>query len=114
MQGQLSVVTQKLQALEAKQAFAVKQTSAAQAAAPSQRGKRGATTTKGAVVKQAKNAPTPFSVRPFCWSHGPCKHLGTGCGDRTAGHKEQATWQSQMNSPWQQYYEDRGWSAISP
>jgi hypothetical protein len=114
LQEQLSVVTQKLQALEAKQAFAVKQTPAAPAAAPSHRGKRGATNTKGAVGKHAKSAPTPFSARPFCWSHGPCKHLSMGCGDRTAGHKEQATWQNQLGSPWQDYYEVRGWSVISP
>lgn len=100
-------------------AFAAKQWTPAAAAvpaapAPSKRGKRGATTTNGAVGKQAKSVPTPFSARPFCWSHGPCKHLGIGCGDKTAGHKEQATWQNQMGSPWQQYYEDRGWSVISP
>jgi len=107
----LTVVTQKLQALEASQALSAKQ---APAAAPSHRGKRGATTTKGAVGKQAKSALTPFAFQPFCWSHGPCKHLGTGCGDPDAGHKKNATWQDQMGSPWKTYYDTRGWSIISP
>ena len=57
---------------------------------------------------------TPFAFQPFCWSHGPCKHLGTGCGDPEAGHKEHATWQNQMGSTWKTYYESRGWSIISP
>ena len=114
LQEQLSVVTQKRQALETKQAFAVKQTPAAPAAAPSHRGKRGATTTNGAVGKHAKSALTPFAFQPFCCSHGPCKHLGTGCGDPAAGHKEHATWQNQMGSTWKTYCETRGWSIISP
>jgi len=109
----LTVVTQQLQALEAstRHALSVKQ---APAAAPSHRGKRGATTTKGAVGKQAKSALTPFAFQPFCWSHGPCKHLGMGCGDPDAGHKKNATWQDQMGSPWKTYYDTRGWSIISP
>ena len=45
----LTVVTQKLQALEARQALSVKQAPAAPAAAPFHRGKRGATTTNSAV-----------------------------------------------------------------
>ena len=92
----LAVVTQQLQALEARQALAVKQTSAA--AAPSHRGKRGATITNGAVGKQAKSAP-----QPFCWSHGPCQHLGKGCTKPDPGHQEKATWQSQMGSKWKDY-----------
>ena len=118
--NQVTVLQEQVKGLQQElQAFAAKQWTPAAAAvpaapAPSKRGKRGATTTKGAVGKQAKSVPTPFSARPFCWSHGPCKHLGIGCGDRTAGHKEQATWQNQMGSPWQQYYEDRGWSVTSP
>jgi hypothetical protein len=114
LEEKLTVVTQKLQALEARHALAAKQAPAAPAAAPSHRGKRGATTTKGAVGKQAKSALTPFSARPFCWSHGPCKHLGRGCGDPEAGHKEHATWQNQMGSTWKTYYKLRGWSIISP
>ena len=114
LEEKLSVVTEKLQALEAKHALAVKQTPAAPAA-PSHRGKRGATTTNGAVGKHAKSAPTPFSARPFCWSHGPCQHTGHGCTkpDRP-GHKEDATWQNQMGSKWNAYFQKRGWSAISP
>ena len=114
LEEKLSVVTEKLQALEAKHALAVKQTPAAPAA-PSHRGKRGATTTNGAVGKHAKSAPTPFSARPFCWSHGPCQHTGHGCTkpDRP-GHKEDATWQNQMGSKWKAYFQKRGWSAISP
>jgi len=116
LQEQLTVVTQKLQVLEASQALAVRQAPAAPAVtAPSHPGKkRSATTTKGAAGKQAKSALTPFSARPFCWSHGPCKHLGMGCGDPEAGHKKEATWQHQMGSPWKTYYELRGWSTISP
>jgi hypothetical protein len=115
LQAQVKELQQDLQALAVKQwTPAATAAPAAPAAAPSHRGKRGATTTKGAATKQAKGALTPFSVQPFCWSHGPCKHLGTGCGDRTAGHKEQATWQNQMGSPWKQYYETRGYSVISP
>ncbi len=72
LEVKLTVMPQKLQALEARQALAVKQTPAASAAAArTHRGKRSVTTTKGAVGKQAKSALTPFSARPFCWCHGP-------------------------------------------
>ena len=114
LQEQLSVVSQKLQALEAKQALAVKQSPAAPAGAPSHRDKRGPSNTKGAGGKHPKIVPIPFSAQPFCWSHGPCKHLGMGCVQPDAGHKEDATWQHQMGSPWKAYYALRGYSIISP
>ena len=110
----LAVVTQQLQALEARQALATKQAPAAPAAAPSYRGKRGATTTNSAVGKHPKSVPQPFSARPFCWSHGPCQHVGDECTKPDPGHKKNATWQSQMGSTWKDYFQSRGWSAISP
>ena len=51
---------------------------------------------------------------PFCWSHGPCQHTGLDCTKPDPGHKENATWQSQMGSKWKAYFQGRGWSAISP
>jgi len=113
LQEQVKGLQQELKAFAAKQWIPA--VSAVPAApAPSKRGKRGATTTKGAVGKHAKSAQTPFAFQPFCWSHGPCKHLGTGCGDKAAGHKKDATWQDQMGSDWKTYYALRGWSTISP
>ncbi len=115
LQEQVKGLQQDLKALEVKQAFAAKQlTSAVPAVAPSHRGKRGAATTKGAVEKHPKSASTPFSAQPFCWTHGPCKHLGMGCADPEAGHRKDATWQNQMGSPWKAYYALRGYSLISP
>ena len=115
LQEELKGLRQNLQAMEAKQALAVKWTPAApQVPASSHRGKRGASTTDGAVGKHAKSALTPFSARPFCWSHGPCKHLGVGCGDPELGHKKDATWKNQMGSTWKAYYEKQGYSLISP
>ena len=115
MEEKLSVVTQQLHALEARHALAVKQAPAVPAAAATpQLGKRSATTNKGAAGKQAKSAPQPFSARPFCWSHGPCQHTGVDCTKPDPGHKENATWQSQMGSKWKTYFQGRGWSAISP
>ena len=118
--NQVTVLQEQVKGLQQElQAFAAKQWTPAAAAvpaapAPSKRGKRGATTTKGAVGKHAKSSQTPFAFQPFCWSHGPCKHLGTGCGDKGAGHKKDATWQNQMGSDWKAYYDLRGWSTISP
>lgn len=113
LQEQVKVLQRDLQALAVKK-LTPAASAAPAAAATTHSGKRSATTIKGAAGKQAKSALTPFSARPFCWSHGPCKHLGMGCGDPSAGHKEQATWQHQMGSPWKAYYESRGWSTISP
>ena len=74
LQEQVKGLQQDLKTLAAKQwtpaASAVPAATAVPAAAaPSHRGKRGASNTKGAVGKQAKNALTPFAFQPFCWSH---------------------------------------------
>jgi hypothetical protein len=95
--AQVKELQQDLQALAVKK-WTPAATAVPAAAALSHRGKRGATTTNGAAVKQAKGALTPFSARPICWSHGPCKHLGLGCGDPESEHKKNATWQNKMSS----------------
>ena len=75
--------------------------------------KRGATI-PDAGAKHAKTAPQPFSTRPFCWTHGPCKHLGSDCEGSEPGHKTHATWKNQLGSMWKTYFQSRGWSTISP
>ena len=114
LQEELKGLKQNMQAMEAKQALVAKWTPAAPAAPASHRHKRGTSTTDGAVGKHAKSALTPFSARPFCWSHGPCKHLGVGCGDPELGHKKDTTWKNQMGSTWKAYYEKQGYSLTSP
>jgi len=113
LQEQVKELQQELKAFAAKQ-WTPAVSAVPAAPAPSKRGKRGATTTNGAGGKHAKNAPTPFSARPFCWSHGPCQHLGDDCTKPDPGHKKNATWEHQMGSKWKAYFQDRGWSAISP
>ena len=113
LQEQVKGLQQDLKALAAKQ-WTPAASAVPAVAAPSHRSKRGAANAKGAVGKQAKSAPTPFAFQPFCWSHGPCKHLGMGCSDPEAGHKKDATWQNQLGSPWKAYYALRGYSLVSP
>ena len=45
---------------------------------------------------------------PFCWTHGPCNHLGKGCKGKRPGHKDQATWVNQMLSKWRDSWTAQG------
>ena len=45
---------------------------------------------------------------PFCWTHGPCWHIGAGCDEQGVGHKEAATWTNQMKSPWKALWHSQG------
>ena len=38
-------------------------------------------------------------LRPYCWTHGPCGHLGKNCLTRKDGHREEATWKRKMGGP---------------
>ena len=68
LQEQVKGLQQDLKTLAAKQ-WTPAASAVPAATAPSHRGKHGASNTKGAVGKQAKNALTPFAFQPFCWSH---------------------------------------------
>ena len=74
--------------------------------------KRGTTTAVGAVSKSTKTSSgvSRFAARPFCWSHGPCKHKGIDCTQPSTDHKTQATWNNQMGSQWREFFRSRGYS----
>ena len=57
----------------------------------------------------------PFANRSFCWTHGPCQHVGNGCkGPPLDARKKTATWQNQMGSKWKDLFKSKGWSTVSP
>ena len=57
----------------------------------------------------------PFADRLFCWTHGPCQHVGTGCeGPPINERNKKATWRNQMGSQWRELFKSKGWSTVSP
>ena len=58
---------------------------------------------------------TPFANRLFCWTHGPCQHVSTGCeGPPINERNKKATWRNQMGSQWKDLFKSKGWSTVSP
>ena len=61
------------------------------------------------------NHNTPFSARPFCWTHGPCQHAGKICkGPLLDARQQAATWRHQAGSKWTELFKSKGWSLVSP
>ena len=50
--------------------------------------------------------------RDFCWSCGPCGHLGTNCRSAKPGHVAAATFRNQMQSPWKAVFASKGWPIV--
>ena len=46
----------------------------------------------------------------FCWTHGPCYHLGIKCGHNTTPQSKAATWTSQSGSKWREWWKKKGFS----
>ena len=58
---------------------------------------------------------TPFANRLFCWTHGPCQHVGEDCdGPPLDARQEAATWRHQAGSKWMELFKRKGWSTVSP
>ena len=47
-------------------------------------------------AKQQQQPRADWSTKPYCWSHGPCGHLGADCDHPSEGHKKAATWANKM------------------
>jgi hypothetical protein len=60
--------------------------------------------------KAANWRKVPLKDRKFCWSCGPCGHMGSQCNFPKDGHQETATWKNQLQSKWKQLFQAKGWS----
>jgi hypothetical protein len=66
-------------------------------------------------VPRANNRATPawrdlpLKDRKFCWSCGPCGHLGIDCRNQKSGHMAAALWRNQLQSQWKVLFASRGW-----
>ena len=57
----------------------------------------------------------PFANRLFCWTHGPCQHLGKLCkGPPLDARQQAATWRHQAGSKWKELFKSKEWSVESP
>jgi hypothetical protein len=64
---------------------------------------------------QVNHNLTPFAVRPFCWTHGPCQHAGIICkGPPLDARQQAATWRHQAGSKWTELFKSKGRSLVSP
>ena len=83
--------------------------------APGGKRKRGQHAAQEKPRIQVNHNLTPFSARPFCWTHGPCKHAGKLCkGHPLDARQQTATWRHQAGSKWTELFKSKGWSLVSP
>ena len=54
----------------------------------------------------------PLKDRSFCWSCGPCGHIGADCRSAKPGHQVAATFRHQMQSAWKAMFTSKGWPTI--
>lgn len=54
----------------------------------------------------------PLKDRAFCWSCGPCGHIGADCRSAKPGHQVAASFRNQMQSAWKALFTNRGWPTI--
>jgi hypothetical protein len=60
-------------------------------------------------ARQRHNNNVALKDRLFCYTHGPCTHIGTAFQSPDIDHKEMATWANQMGSKWKQLFVRKGW-----
>ena len=114
LQGELK----ELRALVAQQAATMKQALAVKRVQPSRsvrkRGQQQVAVLDEPPLKVSIRL-TPFANRLFCYTHGPCQHMGKDCdGPPLDARNKTATWQNQMGSKWKELFKSKGWSTVSP
>eukprot|EP01034_Spumella_vulgaris_P028006 gene28006-34798_t len=95
--------TEKYSASEAKESSTAKLTSRDQAIYD-----RGYADGMAAAATFSKNKTPPANInkkdvdlsdRPYCHTHGPCRHTGSECTTAKEGHRAEATWGNKLGGP---------------
>lgn len=68
--------------------------------------------TRASTRPRAAWRDVPLKDRNFCWSCGPCGHLGADCRSAKPGHQVAATYRNQLQSTWKALFTGRGWPII--
>ena len=98
MQGELK----ELRALVTQQAATIQQALAVRSVPPSRlvrkRGQQQVAVLDEPPLKVSIRL-TPFANRLFCWTHGPCQHVGTDCdGHPIEERNKKATWEANVHA----------------
>ena len=112
--SEMQVELKDLRALVVQQAATMQQALAVQRVQPSRSARKRGQEQVAVLAEPPRKVNIkliPFANRLFCWTHGPCQHVGKDCsGPPIEERNKKATWPNQMGSSWKELFRGKGWS----